>query len=109
MPYAAPVKDMRFVLDTVTPLVGTPLEGVFIPTPPNPTTGPLVYYPRDQLIPTTLRVEQALKIVLSGGAVVPVDPSPVGPSPVNPGSVDPSPMNPSPSVPGPPPSEKGAT
>jgi|SRR6185295_7004659 len=54
--------------------VGAPLEGVFIPTPPNPTTGPLVYYPRDQLIPTTLRVEQAIKMVLSGGVVVPPDP-----------------------------------
>jgi uncharacterized membrane protein len=56
--------------------VGTPLEGVFIPTPPNPTTGPLVYYPSDQLIPTTLRVEQAIKMVLSGGVVVPADPDP---------------------------------
>ncbi len=54
--------------------VGMPLEGVFIPTPPNPTTGPLVYYPRDQLIPTTLRVEQAIKMVLSGGVVVPPEP-----------------------------------
>jgi uncharacterized membrane protein len=54
--------------------VGAPLEGVFIPTPPNPTTGPLVYYPSDQLIPTTLRVEQALKMVLSGGIVVPTEP-----------------------------------
>ncbi len=54
--------------------VGEPLEGVFIPTPPNPTTGPLVYYPRNQLIPTTLRVEQALKMVVSGGVVVPAEP-----------------------------------
>ncbi len=53
--------------------VGVPLEGVFIPTPPNPTTGPLVYYPREQLIPTTLRVDQALKMVVSGGVVVPAE------------------------------------
>lgn len=51
--------------------VGEPLEGVFIPTPPNPTTGPLVYYPKSQLIDTSLRVEQALKMVVSGGVVVP--------------------------------------
>jgi uncharacterized membrane protein len=51
--------------------VGEPLEGVFIPTPPNPTTGPLVYYPKSQLIPTSLRVEQAIKLVVSGGVVVP--------------------------------------
>jgi uncharacterized membrane protein len=53
---------------------GMPLEGVFIPTPPNPTTGPLVYYPSDQLIPTTLRVEQAIKMMISGGVVVPPEP-----------------------------------
>ena len=27
MPYAAPLEEMRFVLDTLTPLVGAPLEG----------------------------------------------------------------------------------
>lgn len=56
--------------------VGEPLEGVFIPTPPNPTTGPLVYFPRSQLIPTTLRVEQAIKMVVSGGVVVPAERTP---------------------------------
>ena len=53
---------------------GTALEAVFIPTTPNPTTGPLVYYPREQLIPTSLRVEQAVKIIVSGGVVVPAEP-----------------------------------
>src|SRR2546427_4741719 len=53
--------------------IGEPLEGVFIPTPPNPTTGPLLYYPRNQLIPTSLRVEQAIKMVISGGVVVPAE------------------------------------
>jgi uncharacterized membrane protein len=52
---------------------GEPLEGVFIPTPPNPTTGPLVYYRREDLIPTQLRVDQAIKMVVSGGVVVPAD------------------------------------
>ncbi|HYR68353.1 MAG TPA: DUF502 domain-containing protein [Candidatus Dormibacteraeota bacterium] len=61
---------------SVDDAVGTPLEGVFIPTPPNPTTGHLVYYPREQVISTTLRVEQAVKMILSGGVVVPMDPGP---------------------------------
>jgi uncharacterized membrane protein len=52
---------------------GKALEGVFIPTTPNPTTGPLLYYPKDQLIPTSLRVEQAIKMVVSAGVVVPVE------------------------------------
>jgi len=50
---------------------GKPLRGVFLPTPPNPTTGPLLYYPDEQVIPTTLRVDQAIKLVVSGGVVVP--------------------------------------
>ena len=52
---------------------GKPLKGIFLPTPPNPTTGPLLYYPDDQIIPTTMRVDQAIKLVVSAGAVVPTD------------------------------------
>jgi uncharacterized membrane protein len=51
--------------------VETKLYGVFIPTPPNPTTGPLVYCSEDKLVHTSLRVEQAIKMVVSGGVVVP--------------------------------------
>lgn len=52
---------------------GKKLQGVFIPTPPNPTTGPLLYYPEEQLIPTSIRVDQAIKMVISAGVVVPAD------------------------------------
>jgi uncharacterized membrane protein len=52
---------------------GRTLRGIFIPTPPNPTTGPLLYYAEEELIPTTLRVEQAIKLVVSLGAVVPAE------------------------------------
>ena len=52
---------------------GKPLRGIFLPTPPNPTTGPLLYYPEVLVIPTTMRVDQAIKIVVSAGAVVPLD------------------------------------
>ena len=57
---------------------GKTLRGVFLPTPPNPTTGPLVYCADDQIIPTTLRVEQAIKMVVSGGVVVPPKTAPNG-------------------------------
>lgn len=50
---------------------GKRLMGVFIPTPPNPTTGPLLYYAEEELISTPLRVEQALKMVVSAGVVLP--------------------------------------
>lgn len=53
---------------------GKPLRGIFVPTPPNPTTGPLLYYPEELIIPTTLRVDQAIKLVVSAGSVVPLDP-----------------------------------
>jgi len=63
---------------------GKRLQGVFIPTPPNPTTGPLLYYAEEELISTPLRVEQALKMVVSAGVVLPIEeplPSPPTPSP----------------------------
>ena len=50
---------------------GAPLVGVFLPHAPNPTTGFLLFYPPETLIPTSLRVEQALKMVVSGGVVNP--------------------------------------
>lgn len=72
---------------------GKKLLGIFIPTPPNPTTGPLVYYAEDELIPTPLRVDQAVKMVVSVGVVLPIDDPPasaVAPgaasAPVPPGS-----------------------
>ena len=58
---------------SLSEVTGETLEGVFIPTPPNPWTGPLVYYKRSDLIPTPLRVDQAIKMVVSGGVVVPAD------------------------------------
>lgn len=58
---------------SMSEVTGETLEGVFIPTPPNPWTGPLVYYKRSDLIPTQLRVDQAIKMVVSGGVVVPTD------------------------------------
>ena len=50
---------------------GSPLVGVFLPHSPNPTTGFLLFYPETSLIPTSLRVEQAIKMVVSGGVVSP--------------------------------------
>ena len=50
---------------------GSPLVGVFLPHSPNPTTGFLLFYPPESLIPTSLRVEQAIKMVVSGGVVNP--------------------------------------
>jgi len=63
---------------------GKSLRGIFIPTPPNPTTGPVVYFPEEELIATSLRVEQAIKMVVSIGVVLPVEAGPGEPAAVVP-------------------------
>jgi uncharacterized membrane protein len=47
------------------------LANVFIPGPPVPTTGILVAVPVEQLTYLDISVEEALKLVLSGGLVAP--------------------------------------
>jgi uncharacterized membrane protein len=47
------------------------LAHVFIPGPPVPTTGVLVAVPEPQLMHLDLSVEDALKLILSGGMVTP--------------------------------------
>jgi len=42
---------------------------VFLPTTPNPTTGFFLVYPIGSLTPTELSVEEALRMVISGGLV----------------------------------------
>lgn len=44
---------------------------VFVPTSPNPTSGYLELLRPDQIIDTKLTVEQAVKIILSGGVITP--------------------------------------
>jgi uncharacterized membrane protein len=44
---------------------------VYIPNPPNPTSGFLALIPRAEAIPLALSVEEGLKLVLSGGIVTP--------------------------------------
>lgn len=44
---------------------------VYIPNPPNPTSGVLILVPKDQAVKLNLTIEQGLKLVLSGGIVTP--------------------------------------
>ena len=55
----------------VTQPDGRALVGVFLPHAPNPTSGFLLFCPPETLIPTTLKVDQALKMVVSAGVVNP--------------------------------------
>lgn len=46
---------------------------IFLPTTPNPTSGFLLFVPKEDLIPLDMSVEQAVKMVISGGIVTPPD------------------------------------
>jgi uncharacterized membrane protein len=47
------------------------VTSVFVPTTPNPTSGYLLLVPDDQLTPLSMTVEEAMKMVISGGALIP--------------------------------------
>lgn len=49
----------------------SPLVGVFVPTTPNPTSGFLLFFPRDDVIELDMSVEEAAKLVISAGLVYP--------------------------------------
>jgi uncharacterized membrane protein len=51
-----------------------PMLSVFIPTTPNPTTGWYAVVPEDEVINLSLSIEDAFKIVVSGGIVAPNTP-----------------------------------
>jgi len=44
---------------------------VYIPNPPNPTSGVLILVPKKDAVVLDLTIEQGLKLVLSGGIVIP--------------------------------------
>lgn len=50
------------------------VQGVFVPTTPNPTSGFLIYVPEDELVPLGMSVEEGVKLVISGGVVEPPAP-----------------------------------
>jgi uncharacterized membrane protein len=52
---------------------GTPKDvvNVFLPTTPNPTSGFLLFVPRDEIQDLTMTVEEGIKMVVSGGIVTP--------------------------------------
>jgi uncharacterized membrane protein len=64
-----------------------PVLSIFVPTTPNPTTGWYAVVAEDEVINLNISVEDAFKIVISGGivspdrvsAIVPVEPDPILP------------------------------
>lgn len=52
-------------------LAGTPLVHVFVPTTPNPTGGYMILVPSNEVRMLDVSVAEAMKMIVSGGAVVP--------------------------------------
>ncbi|MGE0719613.1 MAG: DUF502 domain-containing protein [Alphaproteobacteria bacterium] len=58
-------------LDAAQGTASGELVGVFVPTTPVPTAGYLVYLPPGQMVRLDMTIEDGLKLVISGGIVVP--------------------------------------
>ena len=61
-----------FTQDTKGPVQATLKEdvvSVFVPTAPNPTSGYLLFVPKTQVTELDMPVEDALKLVISGGSI----------------------------------------
>ncbi len=56
----------------LTSRIGKDVLTVFFPTTPNPTSGVLIVFPKDEVTPTDITVDSAIKMVISGG-VIPLD------------------------------------
>lgn len=52
-------------------MVGEPCVNVFVATTPNPTSGFFLVVPRSRTRPLDLSIEDAMKLVISAGAIVP--------------------------------------
>jgi len=50
---------------------GSELMSVFVPTTPNPTSGFLLFFPKEDVIELDMSVEDAAKLVISAGLVYP--------------------------------------
>jgi uncharacterized membrane protein len=57
--------------DIETPTGTRRMASVFFPTTPNPTTGFYLIYPIEKVVDSGLSVEEAVRLVISGGLVAP--------------------------------------
>lgn len=66
------MKAIAFMTNTLTDLnSGTKLATVYVPTTPNPTSGYMEIVPVDRITLTDWTMEEALSMILSGGATAP--------------------------------------
>jgi uncharacterized membrane protein len=64
-------RTIGFITNVLSDDVGGRMYNVFIPTSPNPTSGFLQIVPETEIIRTELSVDDALKMVVSGGRMSP--------------------------------------
>ena len=50
---------------------GQDMVSVFLPTTPNPTSGFLLFVPREDVVPLEMTIEEAAKLIISAGLVSP--------------------------------------
>jgi uncharacterized membrane protein len=70
--------DGRFCIGFVTAkaeqrlnkAAGSELVAIFLPTTPNPTSGMLLYYPKDKVRELDLTVEEGMRVVISAGTAI---------------------------------------
>jgi uncharacterized membrane protein len=55
----------------VQALTPEPLVNVYVPTSPNPTSGYFLLVPEREVIPLDMSVEEAMKLIVSGGLYQP--------------------------------------
>jgi uncharacterized membrane protein len=51
-----------------------PLLNVYVPTSPNPTSGYFLLVPEKEVVPVDISVEEAMKLIVSGGLYSPTQP-----------------------------------
>ena len=68
----ADMKTLGFVTKVVREVgTGRELAAVYVPTTPNPTSGYLEIVPVEKLTMTDWTVDEAMSVIISGGAVSP--------------------------------------
>ncbi|MFC1923968.1 DUF502 domain-containing protein [Chloroflexota bacterium] len=67
----AGMKTVAFVTNKFSDKHGKELLNIYIPTAPNPTSGFFQIVPTESVLKTNMSVEDAMKIVLSAGMIVP--------------------------------------
>lgn len=68
------IYTLGFVVNPVAPReicdkLNMSLLTIFLPTAPNPTSGLLIFVPREETTPLKISVEEAIRLIISGGTI----------------------------------------